>query len=29
HSIATTRERVLEIVADLKTRIANGDFRNA
>lgn len=29
HSIATTRERVLEIVADLKTRIAKGDFRNA
>ncbi|MBY5438366.1 dephospho-CoA kinase [Rhizobium leguminosarum] len=29
HSIAATRERVLEIVADLKTRIANGDFRNA
>ncbi|MGO6905659.1 dephospho-CoA kinase, partial [Rhizobium ruizarguesonis] len=23
------RERVLEIVADLKTRIAKGDFRNA
>ncbi|UTS91310.1 dephospho-CoA kinase [Rhizobium anhuiense] len=29
HSIAETRERVLEIVADLKTRIAKGDFRNA
>jgi dephospho-CoA kinase len=29
HSIAATRERVLEIVADLKTRIAKGDFRNA
>ncbi|MHC2359179.1 dephospho-CoA kinase [Rhizobium leguminosarum] len=29
HSVAVTRERVLEIVADLKTRIAKGDFRNA
>jgi dephospho-CoA kinase len=29
HSIAATRERALEIVADLKTRIAKGDFRNA
>ncbi|MGO7213621.1 dephospho-CoA kinase [Rhizobium ruizarguesonis] len=29
HSIATTREQVLEIVADLKTRIAKGDFRIA
>ncbi|AUW45065.1 dephospho-CoA kinase [Rhizobium leguminosarum] len=28
-SIAATRERVLDIVADLKTRIAKGDFRNA
>lgn len=29
HSIEQTRERVLEIVADLKMRIAKGDFRNA
>ncbi|MBY4608668.1 dephospho-CoA kinase [Rhizobium sp. 9T] len=29
HSIEQTRERVLEIVADLKIRIAKGDFRNA
>ncbi|MBB3355412.1 dephospho-CoA kinase [Rhizobium sp. BK049] len=29
HSIAETRARVLEIVAELKMRIANGDFRNA
>ncbi|MBB5664168.1 dephospho-CoA kinase [Rhizobium leguminosarum] len=28
-SIAETKERVLEIIADLKTRIAKGDFRNA
>ncbi|ARO28032.1 dephospho-CoA kinase [Rhizobium sp. NXC14] len=28
-SIAETRARVLEIVAELKMRIANGDFRNA
>lgn len=28
-SIAETRERVLEIIADLKLRIAKGDFRNA
>ncbi|MFS2176001.1 dephospho-CoA kinase [Rhizobium pisi] len=29
HSIAETRARVLEIIADLKLRIAKGDFRNA
>ncbi|WP_064708165.1 dephospho-CoA kinase [Rhizobium bangladeshense] len=29
HSIAETRKRVLEIIAELKMRIANGDFRNA
>ena len=29
HSIEQTKERVLEIVADLKMRIAKGDFRNA
>lgn len=29
HSIAETRQRVLEIIAELKMRIANGDFRNA
>ncbi|MDK4733472.1 dephospho-CoA kinase [Rhizobium sp. CNPSo 3490] len=29
HSIAETRARVFEIVAELKMRIANGDFRNA
>ncbi|MBX5013276.1 dephospho-CoA kinase [Rhizobium lentis] len=29
HSIAETKERVLEIVADLKKRIASGEFRNA
>ncbi|MBB2749389.1 UNVERIFIED_ORG: dephospho-CoA kinase [Rhizobium aethiopicum] len=28
-SIAKTKERVLEIIADLKIRIAKGDFRNA
>ncbi|KPH05245.1 dephospho-CoA kinase [Rhizobium acidisoli] len=28
-SIAETKERVLEIIADLKTRIDKGDFRNA
>ncbi|RUM24689.1 dephospho-CoA kinase [Rhizobium vallis] len=28
-TIAETRERVLEIIADLKLRIAKGDFRNA
>ncbi|WHO73590.1 dephospho-CoA kinase [Rhizobium sp. BT03] len=28
-SIAETKERVLEIIADLKIRIAKGDFRNA
>ncbi|MBB3527331.1 dephospho-CoA kinase [Rhizobium sp. BK456] len=28
-SIAETKERVLEIIADLKTRIAKGEFRNA
>ncbi|OWV89067.1 dephospho-CoA kinase [Rhizobium sp. N122] len=28
-SLAETKERVLEIIADLKIRIAKGDFRNA
>ncbi|HWT58197.1 MAG TPA: dephospho-CoA kinase [Rhizobium sp.] len=28
-SISETKEQVLEIIADLKTRIAKGDFRNA
>ena len=29
HSIAETRAQVLEIIAELKMRIAKGDFRNA
>ncbi|MDO3435914.1 dephospho-CoA kinase [Rhizobium sp. CBN3] len=29
HSIAETRTQVLEIIAELKKRIAKGDFRNA